>query len=365
MAARKKSSRNRANPNNPNTVLVLFLVFFILVSIGTGVTTYYGYAGQKKLEEDAIGAVRKAKSAQNALDYYKLQALVGRAALGPLVKDDNTDEYNDFAVYLEGFKDNSKFKDEKTRPAIEELVKKTEADLGWNPAEKKFTTTWAEKFKKLDADLKKVQADYGTLVAEKKAVDEKLQGLQTKYETHWNKLKEAIDKGNADTLASTKVRTAEMDKAMAMNQELQAKFEKTEEALQKMIKTKDRILTDKNTVVAELTEKINGLTKELEESKAAANVVSSTLMVGDFAGKWAGTLPRGGAVELEVKADGSTIWSVPGVGRDAISGVSRLEKSGENYVVSIQNQPVRLYLANDRRTLRLAGGNVDSSLTRK
>jgi endonuclease III len=365
MAARKKSSRNRGNPNNPNTVLVLFMVFFILVSIGTGVTTYYGYAGQKKLEEDATSARKEAKAARNALEYWKFQALFARAAQGPLVKDDNTDEYNDLGVYAEGFKDGSKFKDEKTRPAIEELVKKTEGELGWNAAEKKFATTWAKKFEKLDADLKKVQSDYGTLVVEKKAVDEKLQGLQTKYETNWTKLKESIDKGNGDALAASKARTAEMDKAMVMIQEQQAKNEKTEETLQKMVKTKDRILNEKNTAVAELTEKITALESRAKELEAAANVVSATLMVGDFAGKWTGTLARGGEVKLEVKADGSTIWSVPGVGRDAISGVSRLEKSGENYVVNIQNQPVRLYLATDRQTLRLQGGNMDSSLTRK
>src|SRR5438874_490761 len=112
MAARKRS---RGNPENPNTVLVIFMVFFILLSIGLGVGTYYGYAGQKKLEEDAASALKKAKAGRNRSDYYQFQALTARAAMGPLVKDENIDEPNDWSVLMEGFEDGSKFKEEKTR----------------------------------------------------------------------------------------------------------------------------------------------------------------------------------------------------------------------------------------------------------
>jgi hypothetical protein len=107
------------------------------------------------------------------------------------------------------------------------------------------------------------------------------------------------------------------------------------------------------------------LTKDLEERIAAQSAVTSTLMVGDFAGKWSGTLMKGGAVDLDIKSDGTAIWSVPGIGSATLSGVSRLEKTGETYAVSIQNQPIRLYMSSDHRTLRLAGGGLDSTLTRK
>src|SRR5216684_69704 len=103
MAARKK---NRGNPNNPNTVLVLFMVFFILVSIGLGVMTYYGYAGQDKLKNDAESARKDAKSAWNASDYFRFQAMMGRAAEGgTFAQDEKTDEKNDFGVYIDGFDD--------------------------------------------------------------------------------------------------------------------------------------------------------------------------------------------------------------------------------------------------------------------
>ena len=53
MAGLKTPSKKKRDTTKPNTVLVIFLVFFILLSIGLGVWGYYGYAGQEKLEKDA------------------------------------------------------------------------------------------------------------------------------------------------------------------------------------------------------------------------------------------------------------------------------------------------------------------------
>ena len=50
MAGLKKPKKK--DTTNPSTVLIIFLVFFVLLSIGLGVWGYYGYAGQTKLAED-------------------------------------------------------------------------------------------------------------------------------------------------------------------------------------------------------------------------------------------------------------------------------------------------------------------------
>ena len=52
MAVKKPVKKRDAT--SPNTALVLFLVFFVLLSIGLGVWGYYGYAGQKKLKESLV-----------------------------------------------------------------------------------------------------------------------------------------------------------------------------------------------------------------------------------------------------------------------------------------------------------------------
>src|SRR5262249_3525442 len=47
---RKPGKRDGANPS---TVLVIFLSFFVILSIGLGVWGYCGYSGQKELREKA------------------------------------------------------------------------------------------------------------------------------------------------------------------------------------------------------------------------------------------------------------------------------------------------------------------------
>src|SRR5262249_52093399 len=67
----KKAIKRRDASGSPNTVLVLFLVFFVLLSIGLGVWGYYGYSGQKKLKEDAEAKVKDQKDARAAEEYAK------------------------------------------------------------------------------------------------------------------------------------------------------------------------------------------------------------------------------------------------------------------------------------------------------
>src|SRR5437660_374664 len=71
MAGLKTPSKKKRDSSKPNTVLVVFLVFFILLSIGLGVWGYYGYAGQEKLEATAK---EKTKAAADAKD-FELYAL--------------------------------------------------------------------------------------------------------------------------------------------------------------------------------------------------------------------------------------------------------------------------------------------------
>ena len=62
MAVKKPVKKRDAT--SPNTALVLFLVFFVLLSIGLGVWGYYGYAGQKTLREDAVNKQKDKDAAQ-------------------------------------------------------------------------------------------------------------------------------------------------------------------------------------------------------------------------------------------------------------------------------------------------------------
>ena len=45
MAGLKTLPKKKRDSSKPSPVLVIFLVFFILLSIGLGIWGYYGYAG--------------------------------------------------------------------------------------------------------------------------------------------------------------------------------------------------------------------------------------------------------------------------------------------------------------------------------
>src|SRR5579864_8642076 len=118
MAGLKKPVKKR-DTTSPNTPLVLFLVFFVLLSIGLGVWGYYGYDGQNKLTQDVISEKKLTAGAHLGEEYAKFIAFDTRTALGhPLVEDEP-------AFYKSAMDANvlgTKFKDEKTRAAIEKMI---------------------------------------------------------------------------------------------------------------------------------------------------------------------------------------------------------------------------------------------------
>jgi len=71
------------------TGLVVFLVLFILVSIGLGVTTYYGYEEANNQKKAAEEKAKETKAMTTDKDYWKFLALTYRAYIGlPATKDD-------------------------------------------------------------------------------------------------------------------------------------------------------------------------------------------------------------------------------------------------------------------------------------
>jgi hypothetical protein len=67
MAARSDDSNRQ--------VLIIALVFFVILSIGLGVATYYGFSGQKNLEAQAADAKKKEDAQRKARDWAQFEAL--------------------------------------------------------------------------------------------------------------------------------------------------------------------------------------------------------------------------------------------------------------------------------------------------
>src|SRR5258708_398758 len=80
-----KSPTKKRDAARP-TVLIVFLIFFVLVSIGLGVWGYYGYAGQEKLETAAKSANNEKKTQTNLANQSTYMNSETRIAIGGAVK---------------------------------------------------------------------------------------------------------------------------------------------------------------------------------------------------------------------------------------------------------------------------------------
>ena len=100
MAGLRKPKKKESS-TKPGTVLIMFLVFFILLSIGLGVWGYYGYDGQKKLDTDAKNA-KKDLTAQKSVDDYRMgviQMLANALAELPSVQLNPTEVETNIIIF--------------------------------------------------------------------------------------------------------------------------------------------------------------------------------------------------------------------------------------------------------------------------
>src|SRR5438876_9494989 len=127
MAGLKKPTKKR-DANNPNTVLVVFLVFFVLLSIGLGIWGYYGYAGQEKLRETASKEIRNAGANKLGEDFAVGMARDFQLAIGvPL----EADALNFWKTWRDQVGDeNGKFKLEPGRAVLKKVRDENAALLG-------------------------------------------------------------------------------------------------------------------------------------------------------------------------------------------------------------------------------------------
>jgi hypothetical protein len=256
MAGLKSPSKKKRDSSKPNTVLIVFLVFFILVSIGLGVWGYYGYAGQEKLETAAKNEKKNSQAERDFKDYHLFMGTEARTAIGAPgnPKDPIVDQ--DDAVFVAeiraAFVDpNSKYKAAAYGKYYEPMAKLVDAlktDLGgYDENTKKYNTSYRELVNKLNAELGDARARLATADSDLKAANDKYQALQTKQEKYWTTALADIKKGNKEALAASTEKTKAMEEQFALNQKLSGDIEEVKkQALEKEddLKRKIRKLTE-------------------------------------------------------------------------------------------------------------------------
>jgi hypothetical protein len=139
--ARKRPGQSGSS--SPNTVLVVFLVLFILATLGMGGWAYSMIDGKKKAEEAADAASKKEAPLKKQADFYKMLAYEARIAQGDLGGGAEFTEWQGLRDFIETdnngkvtVKDDTKYKDlgkeiEEARDKYVKSAQTAAADLGW------------------------------------------------------------------------------------------------------------------------------------------------------------------------------------------------------------------------------------------
>jgi hypothetical protein len=265
MAGLKKTKKDGSSPN---MVLIGFLIFFVLVSIGLGIFAYYGADNLEKAkiaEKNARKQVEefKADRDQWKFDYLEASGPVGITPLSPEAKNDYDASYKSFTA------DPTRFKD--VEASVRELRKKNTELLGtFSEAELKYPTTYAEKLKAALDDAAESKSKLAAKNAEFEEFKKNYDKIVTKYDADITKIQEDIAKGNA----------AALDQAKVTND----KFPNLVKALEILKDDKQKEFEAHDKEKAKLLETISGLNIEVAAGKKRLDDRTLGLTVGGGGG---------------------------------------------------------------------------------
>jgi len=141
--------------------LVVTLVFFVIFTIGLGVATYFGFAGQDELVKKEAEAKKELASMKDNREFYRAQALTYRTYMG--YPPAEAGEVGDLKTKL----DEGKLGDAKDKEDVKGVLAAAAGKdgLGWDAVGKKPRKTYQqalEEARKQIADLeqeKKTEKD--------------------------------------------------------------------------------------------------------------------------------------------------------------------------------------------------------------
>lgn len=271
MAARGESS-------TALVVVIVFLVFFILLSMFLGVTTYLGYDGQAKLRSDLNTTKTDLKNTEDDKVWYRFQALLYRDYLGklgdlkdPIEKDANAlkaikedRDLLDSVMKPDGKPLKPGLSDSRLRePKVTELVEELKKNPGWDVNSKTLQGRVKDEVEKLKKDEQKARQE----VANK---EQALKDAAT-----------ALANAEKEYRKERDLRIAELDKLKKEFEGRLVKLQESEKDLQETIKALStevaKLKTEKDDLAAEKDKKIAVLTTDYKDLEKRAEKVQIKL----------------------------------------------------------------------------------------
>ncbi len=308
MAVKKPTPKR--NPDNPNTVLVLFLVFFVILSLGLGVWGYFGYAGQKKLRGDVSDAEVKYSNARTGERYHKFIHFEARLAQQGTLPKEEKDQWDQLSK--EFAKPDGEFKAELSKPAIEKMIKDTGDPqvLGYDKDTKTYLKSFMVRLKELNTDNDKLKGDLKT------AQDT----LEAKNQDLLNERKRVKKFIEDETERATK----NSDEALNQARQQPANMEKAFKDIERVKKEKDDIITNMQDQMEKHVANIKRLQGDLAKARETGNggplppvVAQPNVPLRD---------PH--ALFLDISA-GKTLWDLP------LGKIARIDQNERQVYISL------------------------------
>jgi hypothetical protein len=251
--------------------LVITLVFFILMTLGLGVATYYGFADQEKSAKDVKDAKDQKKVFQDERDFYRAQANFYRAMMGyPLQPDFTADE---LAQAKDQIDKGSLGKGVKSQEDAKKLIGdlSNDKDLGWDVAGKKAKMTWKDQLAKARADYEGLLKRTADLEAQKKAADKKAKDADDEretakktYETELKNVEKKLQAAQGNDRKTIEDLRGEIAK-------LSADKEKWVEAKEKEVKAAQKLASDKDKEIRKYKELLRQRDEQVAELSRGKN----------------------------------------------------------------------------------------------
>jgi hypothetical protein len=285
------AKRVKPQSTSPNKVLVIFLVLFILSTLGFGIWVYTLVKDRDKWDGAARAKTEELKSNKQTLDWYKFRANELSAAIGDPDFSKRPEEMKTWKENREYFLTQKNFTNEEGDKEFRDFMKNTlEKRLGeYNDG---YKNKFADLVDQLQTKLTKAQQDYALEAKRNNDQQQELNALQKKYAAE----REAILKEIKDS--NQKIVDARMKSSEAMTATL-----KQNDALQKALDEKQAEFA------SELTKKsalITGLEAQLKSPIALAKggpakgaAEPQAMMLDISSGKPLWDTPRGKIIRVD------------------------------------------------------------------
>ena len=213
--------------------LVIALVVFVLLSIGLGVATYYGFAEQQNLKNLAAKEKKQADANKASRDWEQYQNLLLKAYIGhPLVKEDQ-----EALTDLVARNENGQLgKDEKNKADFDKLSADLKAKLGWDDGKRLPRSTYLALTESQDNQVKQLTATVAKLEEDNKKALAETNARAKDSEARADGLTKELEKAKTAYAALKAEKSDAFNKAVAENQKLQ---EQVEEARKQLDRAKE------------------------------------------------------------------------------------------------------------------------------